>query len=368
MIDVALHHTVSDGTRHFTLAPQFASDAAVIALYGASGAGKSLTLQAMAGLIRPARGHVRVAGRTLFDSSQRIDVPTRDRSLGYLFQHYALFPHLNVHENIGFGLGSWWHRRLDPRGRQRVDELLDLFELRPMARSRPAALSGGQQQRVALARSLAKRPQLLLLDEPLGALDKKLREETQIELVNIIEEVGVTCVMVTHDQEEAMTMASRLAVMSDGRVLQTGTPGEIYETPASRFVADFIGNVNLMDGTLVEDQPDHVVIRCPDCTHLVGHGITGIEGMAVSVAVRPEKIRLQRAEPLAEWNPHNRVRGTVRDLSYFGSFTVYHLSLPSGQVLKVSQSNHERHREGELTWGDAAWASWAPSAQVVLTQ
>jgi putrescine transport system ATP-binding protein len=210
---------------------------------------------------------------------------------------------------------------------------------------------------------------LLLLDEPLGALDKKLREETQIELVRIIEEVGVTCVMVTHDQEEAMTMASRIAVMSEGRILQVGAPSEIYETPATRFVADFIGNVNMMEGTLVTDEVDHVVIDCPDCTHYIGHGITGSEGMRLSVAVRPEKISLQRDPPDdVPHAPHNRVQGTIRDLSYFGSFTVYQLALASGATLKVSQSNVSRHRDDRLTWGDIAWASWSDSAQVVLTQ
>ncbi|MBP5990675.1 MAG: TOBE domain-containing protein, partial [Piscinibacter sp.] len=228
----------------------------------------------------------------------------------------------------------------------------------------------GQQQRVALARSLAKRPQLLLLDEPLGALDKKLREETQIELVNIIEEVGVTCVMVTHDQEEAMTMASRIAIMSEGHVLQVGAPSDIYETPATRFVADFIGNVNLMDGTLAEDEADHCVIDCEDLKHYVGHGITGTRGMAVSVAVRPEKIHLSRHAPADEDHNRgfNRAKGVVKNLSYFGSYTVYHLELPSGRMLKVSQNNTQRHREHELTWGSEAWAHWSRMSQVVLTQ
>jgi putrescine transport system ATP-binding protein len=246
--------------------------------------------------------------------------------------------------------------------------MLRLVKLGQFAKRKPHQLSGGQRQRVALARSVAKRPKVLLLDEPLGALDKKLREETQIELVNIIEEVGVTCVMVTHDQEEAMTMASRIAIMSEGRVLQVGAPNDIYETPANRFVADFIGNVNLMEGTLAEDHPDHVVIACADCSHYVGHGITGTEGMEVSVAVRPEKIALTREPPDTPHGPHNRVQGTVKDLAYLGSFTVYHLTLASGAVLKVSQANHERHAENPLTWGDAAWASWSPTAQVVLTQ
>jgi putrescine transport system ATP-binding protein len=280
-----------------------------------------------------------------------------------------LFPHLTVWDNIAFGLRR--DKLANEAVAERVEAMLKLVQLGKYAKRKPHQLSGGQQQRVALARSLAKRPQLLLLDEPLGALDKKLREETQIELVNIIEEVGVTCVMVTHDQEEAMTMASRIAIMSEGRVLQVGAPNDIYETPANRFVADFIGNVNMMDGTLTEDWPDHVVITCADCSHYVGHGITGTEGMQVSVAVRPEKIALTREPPSpahAAHAPHNRVQGTVKDLAYFGSFTVYHLALASGAVLKVSQSNQERHAENPLTWGDTAWASWSPTAQVVLTQ
>jgi len=283
-----------------------------------------------------------------------------------MFQSYALFPHLTVFENIAFGL----KRDGMPKDQiaARVEAMLKLVQLGKYAQRKPHQLSGGQQQRVALARSLAKSPQMLLLDEPLGALDKKLREETQIELVNIIEGVGVTCVMVTHDQEEAMTMATRIAVMSEGRVLQVGPPSEIYETPATRFVADFIGNVNMMEGTLTQDWPDHVIITCADCTHYVGHGITGTEGMAVSVAVRPEKIALSAAEPAGEQGLHNKVRGTIKDLSYFGSFTVYHLQLASGAVLKVSESNVARHRDEQLTWGDAAWAHWSPTAQVVLTQ
>jgi putrescine transport system ATP-binding protein len=204
---------------------------------------------------------------------------------------------------------------------------------------------------------------MLLLDEPLGALDKKLREETQIELVNIIEQVGVTCVMVTHDQEEAMTMASRIAVMSEGRLLQVGAPGDIYETPNSRFVADFIGNVNLMDGTLVVDADDHCVIASADCRHRVGHGITGTQGMAVTVALRPEKISLMRDKPAGDFN---QVQGKVKEMSYFGSHTVFQLQLASGALLKASTANTERQRH-DATWGDTVWASWSDSAHVVLT-
>jgi putrescine transport system ATP-binding protein len=329
----------------------------IFALLGSSGCGKTTLLRMLAGFETP------TSGRILLNGQDLANIPPYDKPINMMFQSYALFPHLTVWENIAFGLRR--EGMANDKVTERVEAMLKLVQLGKFAKRKPHQLSGGQQQRVALARSLAKRPQLLLLDEPLGALDKKLREETQIELVNIVEEVGVTCVMVTHDQEEAMTMASRIAIMSEGRVLQVGPPSEIYETPANRFVADFIGNVNMMEGKLVEDWPDHVVIECPDCSHYVGHGITGTEGMAVSVAVRPEKIALQRDEPPG---PHNRVQGKIKDLSYFGSFTVYHLQLPSGAVVKISQSNTERHREDQLTWEDTAWAHWSPSAQVVLTQ
>jgi putrescine transport system ATP-binding protein len=177
--------------------------------------------------------------------------------------------------------------------------------------------------------------------------------------------------MVTHDQEEAMTMASRIAIMSEGKFLQVGAPGDIYETPATRFVADFIGNVNLMDGTLDHDQADHCIIGCADCKHYVGHGITGTEGMAVTVALRPEKITLSKAKPAGVEGmagDFNQVQGTVKEMSYFGSFTVFHLQLASGAALKVSMANTQRHRDEDFTWGDTVWASWSESAHVVLTQ
>jgi putrescine transport system ATP-binding protein len=334
----------------------------IFALLGASGCGKTTLLRMLAGFEEPTSGRIVLNGQDL------ARMPPYQRPINMMFQSYALFPHLTVWDNIAFGL----RRDGLPKGKvaEKVEAMLKLVQLGKFGKRKPHQLSGGQQQRVALARSLAKQPQLLLLDEPLGALDKKLREETQIELVNIIEQVGVTCVMVTHDQEEAMTMATRIAVMSEGRIMQVGAPSEIYETPATRYVADFIGNVNLMDGSLSADFPDHVVITCTDCTHYVGHGITGVEGMSVSVAMRPEKLRLTRERPQdsAEWAAgHNQVRGTVKDMSYFGSFTVYHLKLASGQVLRVSESNTERHRDNPLTWNDTAWVSWSPSAQVVLT-
>ena len=329
----------------------------IFALLGSSGCGKSTLLRMLAGFETP------TSGRIVLDGQDLADLPPYQRPMNMMFQSYALFPHLTVWENIAFGL----KRERQPREQiaERVEAMLKLVQLSKFAQRRPHQLSGGQQQRVALARSLAKQPQMLLLDEPLGALDKKLREQTQIELVNIIEQVGVTCVMVTHDQEEAMTMANRVAIMSEGRFVQVGAPGDVYETPATRFVADFIGNVNLMDGTLDVDETDHCIIGCADCRHYVGHGITGNEGMAVTVALRPEKIHLSRAKPEGEFN---QVQGTVKEMSYFGSYTVYHLQLASGAMLKASMANTQRHRDEATTWGDSAWAHWSRSAHVVLTQ
>jgi putrescine transport system ATP-binding protein len=329
----------------------------IFALLGSSGCGKSTLLRMLAGFETP------TSGRIVLDGVELGSMPPYQRPMNMMFQSYALFPHLSVWDNIAFGL----KREGLPKERiaERVEAMLKLVQLGKYARRKPHQLSGGQQQRVALARSLAKQPQLLLLDEPLGALDKKLREETQIELVNIIESVGVTCVMVTHDQEEAMTMASRIAVMSEGRFLQVGAPGDIYETPATRFVADFIGNVNLMDGTLDIDEADHCIIGSADCRHYVGHGITGVVGMPVTVALRPEKIHLSRHKPGDDFNS---VAGTIKEMAYFGSFTVYHLELPSGARLKVSLANVQRHRDDEFTWGDPVWAHWSRSAHVVLTQ
>jgi putrescine transport system ATP-binding protein len=329
----------------------------IFALLGPSGCGKTTLLRMLAGFETPTTGNIVLDGRDL------AGMPPYECPMNMMFQSYALFPHMTVWDNVAFGPRR--SRMSSDEVAARVEEMLKLVQLTKFAKRKPHQLSGGQQQRVALARSLAKKPQLLLLDEPLGALDKKLREETQIELVNIIEKVGVTCVMVTHDQEEAMTMATRIAVMSEGRLLQVGAPSDIYETPASRFVADFIGNVNLMPGTLAVDEPDHVEIASADCRHFVGHGITGTTGMDVTVALRPEKIHISRQAPADEFNC---ARGKIKELAYFGSYTVYRMELASGAMLKVSQSNVQRHRDHELTWGDEVWAHWSRSAHVVLTQ
>jgi len=329
----------------------------IFALLGSSGCGKTTLLRMLAGFETPTQGQI------VLDGNDLAGLPPYLRPINMMFQSYALFPHLTVWDNVAFGL----RREGMPRDQvaERVEAMLKLVQLGKYGKRKPHQLSGGQQQRVALARSLAKRPQLMLLDEPLGALDKKLREETQVELVNIIHEVGVTCVMVTHDQEEAMTMATRIAVMSEGKILQVGPPSDIYETPATRFVADFIGSVNLMEGTVVVDEPDFVEIDCGVCRHRVGHGITGTIGMAVGVAVRPEKIQLTRVKPEGELN---QVRGTVRSRSYFGSFTVYNLELQGGRKLKVSEGNVDRFRADAPAEGEVAWATWPDTAQVVLTQ
>ncbi|MEO8079462.1 MAG: polyamine ABC transporter ATP-binding protein [Caldimonas sp.] len=335
----------------------------VFALLGSSGCGKTTLLRMLAGFETPTAGTITLDGRDL------AGLPPYARPMNMMFQSYALFPHLSVADNIAFGLRR--DRLPAAEIASRVEAMLKLVQLVGYAGRKPHQLSGGQQQRVALARSLAKRPQLLLLDEPLGALDRKLREETQIELASIIHDVGVTCVMVTHDQEEAMTMATRIAVMNAGRFLQVGRPADIYETPATRFVADFIGNVNLMDGTVVEDEADHVVVDCGDVRHLIGHGIAGSLGMKVTVAVRPEKIHLGSGRPGgvdAAAASANTVCGTVKEVAYFGSFTLYHLQLPGGRILKVSQSNAERLAGDPLIWDDEAWASWSPLSQVVLTE
>ena len=337
----------------------------IFALLGSSGCGKSTLLRMLAGFETPTSGRIELGGSSI------VDVPPHQRPINMMFQSYALFPHLSVWDNIAFGLRRDGLPKADISAR--VEQMLALVQLTPYAKRKPHQLSGGQQQRVALARSLAKRPQLLLLDEPLGALDKKLRERTQMELVNIIEQVGVTCVMVTHDQDEAMSMATRIAVMSEGRILQVGAPGEIYETPNCRFVADFIGSVNLFDGRITEDEPDHVVIATPDGEHYVSHGITGNLGMDISVAVRPEKIGIQIAPPTLEERAspaehgYNCAQGVIVAMAYFGNETSYHVRLDSGTLVKVSRTNAARHDAARLEREQRVWVWWDGADIVVLT-
>ena len=329
----------------------------IFALLGSSGCGKSTLLRMLAGFEKPTSGAV------ILNGVDMASFPPNERPINMMFQSYALFPHLNVWDNIAFGL----KREGMPKAQiqTRVEEMLNLVQMASLAKRKPHQLSGGQQQRVALARSLAKKPQLLLLDEPMAALDRKLRERTQFELVNIIEAVGVTCVMVTHDQEEAMTMASRIAVMSQGRVLQVGTPKEIYEHPNGRFVADFIGNVNVFEGQLTLDEVDRCEVTTEYGIVNVGHSISGAAGMAVGVAVRPEKIHIARERPPVS---QNLFTGKVREIAYFGSYSTFIVEMPGGRTVKITASNGTRHDGNAITWDDAVFFWWADSAPVVLTQ
>jgi putrescine transport system ATP-binding protein len=271
-----------------------------------------------------------------------------------------------VWDNIAFGLKR--EGMPSPQIQARVDEMLGLVQLGDFAKRKPHQLSGGQQQRVALARSLAKRPQLLLLDEPLGALDRKLREQTQFELVNIIEKVGVTCVMVTHDQEEAMTMASRIAVMSHGRVVQVGTPKEIYESPNSRFVADFIGNINIFDGRVSASRDGLLNVQTDVGVMQVVNAVPVPAGAAVAVAIRPEKINVSKTKPSAMVNLFS---GTVREIGYLGSYTSFIVEIATGKTLRVNTINHVHETcpmRADITWGDSVFVGWDASASMVLTQ
>ncbi len=327
----------------------------IFALLGSSGCGKSTLLRMLAGFEKPDSGRILLGGEDM------ASLQPYDRPINMMFQSFALFPHLDTWENVAFGL----KREGLPKAeiQQRVGEMLDLVQLGPYAKRKPHQLSGGQQQRVALARSLAKRPKLLLLDEPLGALDKKLREQTQFELVNIIEKVGVTCVMVTHDQEEAMTMAGRIAVMSKGRVLQVGTPEEVYEHPANRFVADFIGNVNMFEGRLSVDESD----RCAAVTGIgeiqVGHGVSGTLNMPLAIAVRPEKIEISKQRPAVD---RNVFTGKVQEIAYFGSYNTYIVVAGDGSLVRITEANTSRQNPSSITWEDPVFFWWGDRDGIVL--
>ncbi len=330
----------------------------IFALLGGSGSGKSTLLRCLAGFEKPTYGQIELDGQILND------LEPYDRPINMMFQSYALFPHMTVEQNIAFGL------KQDGKSRtaiaQRVDEMLSIVQMTRFANRKPHQLSGGQQQRVALARSLAKGPKLLLLDEPMGALDKKLRSHMQLELANIIERSGVTCIMVTHDQEEAMTMSHRIALMESGRIRQVGAPDEIYEQPTSRFAAEFIGSLNVIEGKIEEYKAEHVTIRSsalPDPIY-VGHGISGFEGQEVAFALRPEKVTISKEPPDQE---RNKAHGVVEDIAYFGSHSVYHVRMPSGFKMTALFANRRRWASEDITWNDRVWVSWRDDSGVVLT-
>lgn len=330
----------------------------IFALLGGSGCGKSTLLRCLGGFEKPTSGKIYLDGQVMND------LPPYERPINMMFQSYALFPHMTVEQNIAFGL------KQDGLGKEaiakRVEDMLNLVQLGKLAKRKPHQLSGGQQQRVALARSLAKGPKLLLLDEPMGALDKKLRSKMQLELVDIIEKSGVTCVMVTHDQEEAMTMATRIALMDAGRIRQVGTPDEIYESPTSRFAAEFIGSINMFDGRIDEDKADYITIQSPSLPVpiYVGHGVSGFEGQEVGYGVRPEKLTISKEEPE---QLYNKAQGKIEDIAYFGSHSVFHVRLPSGYKVMANFANQQRWASEGMTWGDDVWVSWGDNEGVVLT-
>ncbi|MCQ4238563.1 polyamine ABC transporter ATP-binding protein [Stutzerimonas stutzeri] len=332
----------------------------IFALLGGSGSGKSTLLRMLAGFERPTEG------RIFLDGQDITDMPPYERPINMMFQSYALFPHMTVEQNIAFGLKQDGLPKTEIE--ERVKEMLGLVQMTQYAKRKPHQLSGGQRQRVALARSLAKRPKLLLLDEPMGALDKKLRSQMQLELVQIIERVGVTCVMVTHDQEEAMTMAERIAIMHQGWIAQVGSPMDIYETPASRLVCEFIGNVNLFEGELVEDMGDHAIIASPglDNPIYVGHGIsTRAQDKHITYALRPEKLLIGTELPELERPGYNWAKGVVHDIAYLGGHSVYYIKLPSGGVLQAFMANAERHVKLP-TWEEEVYVYWWDDSGVVL--
>ncbi len=328
-------------------------------LLGGSGCGKSTLLRMLAGFEEPS------AGSIFIDGQDMAGIPPYRRPVNMMFQSYALFPHMSVQDNIAFGLKQDHkpkHEILD-----RVAAMLELVKLAPFAKRKPHQLSGGQRQRVALARSLVKEPKVLLLDEPLGALDRKLRESTQFELMNIQDKLGVTFIVVTHDQEEAMTLASRIGVMNLGQIVQVGTPKEIYEFPTSRFVADFIGTVNMFEGRIIDEDNDYVRIASEDagCTIFINHGVAAPPNAQLCVAVRPEKISITREAPAN--TADNCAQGIIDGIAYMGDLSVFNVRLDSGKLVKVTQPNLIRHAEDEITWDQRVWVHWDPASGVVLT-
>ena len=330
-------------------------------LLGPSGCGKSTLMRMLAGFEEPTSGTITLAGQNLQG------VPPYRRSINMMFQSYALFPHMNVEKNIAFGLKQ--EKMPKDQIAARVSEMLRLVQLESLAHRYPDQLSGGQRQRVALARALAKRPKVLLLDEPLGALDKKLREETQFELMDIQVSLGTTFIVVTHDQEEAMTMADRIAVMNKGHIVQIGTPGDIYEQPTTRFIAEFVGDVNILEGKVTRQAEDglwHVACKAATTDLIIDDPDEVLEeGQAVAIAVRPEKMTIS-SQPIE--GSSNILQGEVWDVGYLGDWTVYRIKLDTGEIIRISQANVARMREVPYNWEDRVYLSFAPSAAVILSQ
>ena len=330
----------------------------MFALVGASGCGKTTLLRMLAGFALPS------SGRICIDGVDMGAVPPHERPVNMMFQSYALFPHMTVEANVGYGL-----RRLplsDGERRQRTQEALEMVQLGALAARKPHQLSGGQRQRVALARALIRRPKVLLLDEPLSALDKKLREQTQFELMDLQQKVGITFIVVTHDQDEAMALATRIAVMDRGQVAQVGTPAEIYEFPRTRFVADFVGTTNLFEGTVSACEPGLITVHCAEtgCELLVDDEGRFNVGQRVWVALRPEKVRLGK-EPTSAART-NQLRGTVWELGYLGNRSTYRIRTASGKLVTVFAQNERRTSQAAIDWSDEVFVSWSADAAVLL--
>ncbi len=347
----------------------------MFALVGASGCGKTTLLRMLAGFETPS------GGRILIEDVDMTKVPPYERPVNMMFQSYALFPHMTVADNIGYGLRRM---KLDaPTKAKRIQEALDMVQLGALGKRKPHQLSGGQRQRVALARALIRRPKVLLLDEPLSALDKKLREQTQFELMNIQSQVGITFVFVTHDQDEAMALSTRIAVMNRGQVIQVGPPSEIYEFPQSRFVADFVGTTNLFEGTVRGGEPGHLIVQSSEagCDLIVDELGRFSSGQRVWVALRPEKIRLSK-QPIPGAGVHgapaqgtpmhgapiNQIKGVVWELGYLGNRSTYRIKTETGKLITVFAQNATRTAEWSIDWSDEVYLSWSANCAVLLQQ
>lgn len=331
-------------------------------LLGPSGCGKTTLMRMLAGFEEPTEGRILLQGKDISG------VPPHKRPTNMMFQSYALFPHMSVEKNIAFGLEQDGLQKSEISAR--VEEMLRMVKLTEFAKRKPSQLSGGQRQRVALARSLAKRPKVLLLDEPLGALDKKLREETQFELMDIQHSLGLTFLIVTHDQEEAMTVSDRIAVMDKGMVVQVATPAEIYEAPNSRYVADFIGDINIFDAVVSSNtagaaKPGTVLLDCEGLKVAVEQDCNAVAGNTVAFAIRPEKVRIT-IDPPADTSV-NAVSGQVWDIGYLGDFSVFLVKLADGRIMRAAQANVSRLVDRPITFDDTVWLNWRSDSGMVLT-
>ncbi|HIE89820.1 MAG: ABC transporter ATP-binding protein [bacterium] len=327
----------------------------LFAILGGSGSGKTTLLRMMAGFETPS------AGRIIIDNSDMTDVPPFERPVNMMFQSYAVFPHMTVENNVAYGLKKEGLPKSEVA--VRVDEMLALVQLTEYRTRKPHQLSGGQLQRVALARALIKRPKVLLLDEPLAALDKRLREHTQFELMDIQEKLGVTFVVVTHDQEEAMTLATRIAVMDEGRFVQIGTPTEVYEYPCNKFVAEFFGTTNMFKGVVQDINDENVLIDTEACGIIPAHGTSGLSvGDDIWVAVRPEKITISKTPQ----DGSHGIKGVVWDLGYYGNHSIYRVKTSNETIIQVSAQNQSRLSERPVDWEDEVYLSWDPASSIIL--